>query len=106
MLSSVLEAHRGLWHALQLFSLGDDRLHVVLLLVNLVHHLQVLLNDVLCGRDRTYKKTYEWGQGGLPKKPVFFGNFSQKGGGRVTPIPKTFVKLPSHFWHAKFILRC
>ena len=26
------------------------------------------------------------------------------GGG--TPFPKTFVQLPSHFWHAKFILRC
>lgn len=55
-LVSICAAHRGLWHALQLFSLGDDRLHVVLLLVNLVHHLQVLLNDVLCGRDRTCRK--------------------------------------------------
>ena len=23
----------------------------------------------------------------------------------VTPIPRVFVKIPGHFWHAKFILR-
>ena len=55
-LVSICAAHRGLWHALQLLSLGDDCLHVILLFVNLVHHLQVLLNDVLCGRDRTCRK--------------------------------------------------
>ena len=27
-------------------------------------------------------------------------------GGGVFPLPKTFVYLPSHFWYAKFILRC
>ena len=42
---------------------------------------------------------------GLPKKNGIFWEFFPKWGG-VTPIPKTFVKLPSHFWHAKFILRC
>ena len=59
--------HRGLWHALQFLSLGNDGLDVVLLFVDLVHHLQlkldqvvkthsdhlqVLLNDVLSGRYR------------------------------------------------------
>ena len=37
------------------------------------------------------------------KKTVFLGIFPKIRGG-VTPIPKTFVKLPSHFWRAKFIL--
>ena len=40
------------------------------------------------------------------KKNGNFWEFFPKGVGGVTPIPKTFVKLPSHFWHAKFILRC
>ena len=39
------------------------------------------------------------------KKNGIFWEFFPKWGG-VTPIPKTFCKLPSHFWHAKFILRC
>ena len=39
-------------------------------------------------------------KGGLPKKNGIFWEFFPKGGG-VTPISKTFVKLPSHFWHAK-----
>ena len=42
----------------------------------------------------------------LKKKGYFLGIFPKGGGGGVTPFPKTFVKLPSHFWHAKFILRC
>ena len=39
--------HRSLWHALQFLSLGNDGLDVVLLFVDLVHHLHVLLNDLL-----------------------------------------------------------
>ena len=35
-----------------------------------------------------------------------FGNLSQNIVWGVIPIPKTLVKLPSHIWHAKFILRC
>ena len=40
------------------------------------------------------------------KNGIFWEFFPKWGGGGVTPIPKTFGKLPRHFWHAKFILRC
>ena len=65
------------------------------------------LSTLVQGVPKKQKKSFRNFQilGESTKKTVFFGNFSQKGGG-VTPIPKTFVKLPSHFWHAKFILRC
>ena len=43
-------------------------------------------------------------RGELKKNGIFWEFFPKWGG--VTPIPKTFVQLPSHFWHAKFILRC
>ena len=43
-------------------------------------------------------------RGDFQKKRYFLGIFPKMGGG-VTPFPKTFVQLPSHFWHAKFILR-
>ena len=46
-----------------------------------------------------------WLGGSSEKNRYFLGIFPKMGGG-VTPIPKTFGKLPRHFWHAKFILRC
>ena len=42
---------------------------------------------------------------GLVKKQHFWEFFPICGRG-VAPNPKTFVISPSHFWHAKFILRC
>ena len=40
------------------------------------------------------------------KNTGLFGSFSQHGGGGIFPNPKTFVILPSKFWHAKIFLRC
>ena len=79
-LVSICAAHRGLWHALQLLSLGDDCLHVILLFVNLVHHLQVLLNDVLCGRDRTCSRNMTTDQYYNPDNLVPVGGIDEKPG--------------------------
>ena len=49
----------------------------------------------------------EDGVRGLVKiKKRHFWEFFPTWGGGGCPNPKTFVILPSHFWHAKFILRC
>ena len=45
-------------------------------------------------------------RGGLSKKNNIFWEFFPTWGGGGRPNPKTFVISPSHFWHAKFILRC
>ena len=44
-------------------------------------------------------------RGLVKKKRHFLGIFPNMGGKGPTN-PKTFVISPSHFWHAKFILRC
>ena len=70
--------------------------------VNLDNHIMRLMNDVNGKFDkaRANKRMSE-----IKKTEIFWEFFPTWGGGG-RPNPKNFVIFPSHFWHAKFILRC